>query len=144
MQRLHLHIAVEDLARSIDFYSTLFGAQPSVKKPDYAKWMLDDPRVNLAISERGRTPGVDHVGIQAETAEELAAIAGRLKGAGQSTFDETATTCCYAKSDKSWVVDPSGVRWESFHTLGEATVYGGDDAAVVVEPPKAASACCGA
>jgi len=144
MQRLHLHIAVEDLARSIDFYSTLFGAEPSVRKSDYAKWMLEDPRVNLAISERGRAPGVDHVGIQAETAEELAAIAGRLKAAGQTTFDETATTCCYAKSDKSWVVDPSGVRWESFHTLGEATVYGEAKAAMVVEQPNTASACCGA
>jgi len=144
MQRLHLHIAVEDLARSIDFYSNLFGAEPTVRKPDYAKWMLEDPRVNLAISERGRAPGVDHVGIQAETAEELAAIAGRLKGAGQTTFDETATTCCYARSDKSWVVDPSGVRWESFHTLGEATVYGEGEPAMVVEQPKTASACCGA
>ena len=129
MQRLHLHISVADLEQSIDFYSTLFGAQPSVRKPDYAKWMLDDPRVNLAISARDRAPGVDHVGIQAETAEELAAIATRLKDAGEVTFDQTAATCCYAKSDKSWVVDPSGVRWESFHTLGEATMYGEAQAA---------------
>src|SRR5690349_5068426 len=124
MNRLHLHINVEDLDRSVGFYTTLFGAEPTVRKPDYAKWMLEDPRVNLAISQRGRVGGVDHVGIQAETADELAAIAGRLKSAGQTTFDEQATTCCYAKSDKSWVVDPSGVRWETFHTFGEATVYG--------------------
>lgn len=143
MNRLHLHINVEDLDRSVGFYTTLFGAEPTVRKPDYAKWMLEDPRVNLAISQRGRAGGVDHVGIQAETADELAAIAARLKSAGQTTFDEQATTCCYAKSDKSWVVDPSGVRWETFHTFGEATVYGEAEAAAV-EQPKAASACCGA
>jgi len=148
MQRLHLHINVEDLTRSIDFYSTLFGAEPAVRKPDYAKWMLDDPRVNLAIST-GVQRGIDHVGVQAETGEELAAIAGRLKAAGEPTFDQEATTCCYAKSDKSWVVDPSGVRWETFHTHGEATVYGegGDIAeavAVAAEtPPPTAAACCG-
>ncbi len=147
MQRLHLHINVEDLERSIGFYSTLFGAEPSVRKADYAKWMLDDPRVNLAISERGLAPGVAHAGIQAETADELAAVASRLKAAGESTFDQQATTCCYAKSDKSWVVDPSGVQWETFHTFGEATTYGeGDEptvAPVVAEQARPAAACCG-
>lgn len=129
MKRLHLHIAVEDLTRSIGFYSTLFGAEPAVVKDDYAKWMLEDPRVNLAISRRDRAAGIDHVGVQAETSEELAQIATRLKSAGETTFDQEATTCCYAKSDKSWVTDPSGVRWETFHTLGEATAYGEDEAA---------------
>ena len=147
MNRLHLHINVEDLDRSVGFYTTLFGAEPTVRNPDYAKWMLEDPRVNLAISQRGRAGGVDHVGIQAETPEELAAIAGRLKTAGQTTFDEAATTCCYAKSNKSWVVDPSGLQWETFHTFGEATVYGEAEQAAAIAPAIAEqvkpTACCG-
>ena len=143
MKRLHLHVSVPDLAQSIQFYETLFGAPATVVKDDYAKWMLDDPRVNFAISTH-RAPGLDHVGIQVDTNEELGELSGRLKAAGAQTFDEAATTCCYAKSDKSWVVDPSGVRWESFHTLGEATVYGEAEPAMVVEQPKATSACCGA
>jgi catechol 2,3-dioxygenase-like lactoylglutathione lyase family enzyme len=121
VKRLHLHVSVEDLDRSIRFYETLFGAPPSVVKSDYAKWMLEDPRVNLAISARGRAVGVDHVGVQAETSEELQEIATRLKTAGETTLDEAATTCCYTVSDKSWVRDPSGVRWETFFTFGEAT-----------------------
>ena len=147
MQRLHLHINVEDLERSIGFYTTLFGAQPTVRKDDYAKWMLEDPRVNLAISERGLKPGVAHAGIQAETSEELAVIADRLKAAGESTFDQQATSCCYAKSDKSWVVDPSGLQWETFHTFGESTAYGEDLAVAPVIAEQAAptaTACCGA
>ena len=147
MQRLHLHINVEDLERSIGFYTTLFGVQPTVRKDDYAKWILDDPRVNLAISERGLTPGVAHAGIQAETSEELAVIADRLKAAGESTFDQQATSCCYAKSDKSWVVDPSGLQWETFHTFGESTAYGEDLAVAPViaeQVTPTATACCGA
>jgi catechol 2,3-dioxygenase-like lactoylglutathione lyase family enzyme len=140
MQRLHLHINVEDLERSIGFYSTLFGIRPTVRKDDYAKWMLEDPRVNLAISERGLNPGVAHAGIQADTPEELAAIAARLKAAGETTFDQQATTCCYAQSDKSWVSDPSGLQWETFHTFGEATSYGEDLTVAPVMP----TACCGA
>ena|SRR3990167_1963560 len=147
MKRLHLHIAVEDLDRSIGFYSTLFGAQPSVVKDDYAKWMLEDPRVNLAISQRGRVAGIDHVGVQAETAAELAEMATRLKAAGETTLDQAAITCCYAKGDKSWVVDPSGVRWETFHTFGEATTYGEGEqahvAAAVAAPAPAVAGCCG-
>lgn len=148
MKRLHLHIAVDDLDRSIGFYSTLFGAQPSVVKDDYAKWMLEDPRVNLAISRRGRTAGIDHVGIQTDTAGELSDLAVRLKSAGETTFDQEATTCCYAKSDKSWVVDPSGVRWETFHTTGEATTYGESEpeallAATSAAAPAPQAACCG-
>jgi len=126
MKRLHLHIAVADLDRSIGFYSTLFGAQPTVTKVDYAKWMLDDPKVNFAISMRGIGPGVDHVGIQVETEGELHELAGRLKAAGEITRDQEAATCCYARSDKSWVKDPSGLSWETFYTFGEATQYGED------------------
>lgn len=146
MKRLHLHISVEDLDRSIGFYSTLFGAEPTVVKDDYAKWMLEDPRVNLAISQRDRVaPGVDHVGVQAETSAELAEMASRLKAAGETTFDQEATTCCYARSDKSWVTDPSGVRWETFHTLGEATTYGEDEVlpAAVTASDVARASCCG-
>jgi catechol 2,3-dioxygenase-like lactoylglutathione lyase family enzyme len=144
MKRLHLRVSVDDLDRSIAFYETLLGAAPTVVKADYAKWMLDDPRVNLAISAGGRAPGIDHVGIQADNAAELSEIAGRLKAAGEVTLDETATTCCYARSDKSWVHDPSGVRWETFFTFGEATHYGEDEPAQVTPDatPAAASACC--
>jgi len=141
MKRMHLHVSVPDLAQSIDFYATLFGAPPSVVKPDYAKWMLDDPQVNFAISQRGAAAGVDHVGIQVETAGELGELAGRLKAAGARTFDETATTCCYAVGDKSWVRDPAGVRWETFFTYGEATTYGEDPAAKAAA--AAPAACCG-
>ena len=141
MKRMHLHVSVPDLAQSIDFYATLFGAPPSVVKPDYAKWMLDDPQVNFAISQRGAAAGVDHVGIQVETAGELGELAGRLKAAGARTFDETATTCCYAVGDKSWVRDPAGVRWETFFTYGDATTYGEDPAANAAA--AAPAACCG-
>ncbi len=143
MKRLHVHVAVEDLDRSKAFYAVLFGAEPSVVKDDYAKWMLDDPRVNFAISSRGRAGGVDHLGIQVDSAEELGELAGRLKAAGETTVDQEATTCCYAKSDKSWVNDPAGLRWETFHTLGEAVTYGEDEPDAVVGA-KPAAACCGA
>lgn len=140
MKRLHLHVSVPDLVQSIQFYETLFGAPPSVVKDDYAKWMLEDPRVNLAISQRDRAGGVDHVGIQVDSAQELGELANRLKAAGTVTFDQEATTCCYAQSDKSWVTDPAGVRWETFYTFGETTSYGEDEPAVATAP---ASACCG-
>ncbi len=143
MKRLHLHVSVPDLAQSIRFYETLFGAPASVVKDDYAKWMLDDPRVNFAISTH-RAAGLDHVGIQVESAEELSELSGRLKAAGAQTFDEAGATCCYAKSDKSWVSDPAGLRWETFHTLGEATTYGEDHAMAALEASQAGSACCGA
>lgn len=144
MKRLHLHVSVPDLAQSIQFYETLFGAAPSVVKDDYAKWMLEDPRVNFAISQRDRAAGVDHVGIQVDSTAELAELAGRLKAAGAQTFDEQATTCCYAKSDKSWVADPSGVRWETFYTFGEATTYGTSEALAALETAQPQAACCGA
>ncbi|QUD86986.1 ArsI/CadI family heavy metal resistance metalloenzyme [Phenylobacterium montanum] len=140
MKRLHVHVAVEDLAKSIGFYSTLFGSEPTVLKGDYAKWMLDDPRVNFAISNRGAATGLDHLGIQVESDAELGELAGRLKDAGETTFDQQATTCCYAMGDKSWVRDPSGVRWETFHTTGEAVTYGED--APPTEAGQARQACC--
>jgi catechol 2,3-dioxygenase-like lactoylglutathione lyase family enzyme len=148
MKRLHLHVAVEDLDRSIGFYSTLFGREPSVIKTDYAKWMLDDPKVNFAISARGMEAGVDHVGIQVESESELHELAGRLKAAGETTRDQEAASCCYAKSHKSWISDPSGLKWETFFTFGEATTYGEDDVpadepkAVCCAPRENAKACC--
>ncbi|MBU2607189.1 MAG: VOC family protein [Alphaproteobacteria bacterium] len=125
MKRLHVHIAVDDLTQSVAFYSTLFSAEPTVVKSDYAKWMLDDPRVNLAISQRGAPAGVEHLGIQVETGEELADVYDRLTRADATVLEEGETTCCYAKSEKSWVSDPSGVAWEVFHTTGDSAVYGG-------------------
>jgi catechol 2,3-dioxygenase-like lactoylglutathione lyase family enzyme len=141
MKRLHVHIAVDNLDRSIGFYSTLFAAAPSVRKPDYAKWMLDDPKVNLAISQRGaRIGGVDHLGIQVESDDELRDLATRLKDAGESTRDQEATTCCYAQSNKAWVNDPSGIRWETFFTFGESTQYGEDE--TDAPAAKFETACC--
>ena len=150
MKRLHVHVAVNDLKKSIVFYSTLFAARPSVTKDDYAKWMLDDPKVNFAISTRGaHSGGVDHLGIQVESDGELRELAGRLKSAGEATRDQEATTCCYAQSNKAWVNDPSGIRWETFFTFGEATSYGEDEPAVLATPqasccphPAAKPACC--
>lgn len=127
MKRLHVNIEVADLARSVAFYTTLFDAEPTVLKPDYAKWMLDDPRVNLSISTRcGRAPGIDHLGIQVESAAELGALAGRLKAAGAPHVDQADARCCYARGDKTWVRDPQGVAWETFHTTGTSTRYGED------------------
>jgi hypothetical protein len=150
MKRLHLHVSVPEMAPAIAFYRTLFNAEPSVVKDDYAKWMLEDPRVNLAISSRARSSGVDHVGIQVDSADELGELATRLKGAGADTLDQQATTCCYALSDKSWVTDTAGVRWETFFTHGEATAYGEDVISDTVGAPDTAgapdiagaSACC--
>jgi catechol 2,3-dioxygenase-like lactoylglutathione lyase family enzyme len=141
MKRFHLHVAVADLDRSVGFYANLFGAAPSVVKEDYAKWMLEDPRLNFAISTRAAAPGLDHVGIQVDSGDELAELAGRLKAAGETTLDQQATTCCYARSDKAWVTDPSGLNWETFHTFGEATDYGVDRPADAMAAPSA-KACC--
>jgi catechol 2,3-dioxygenase-like lactoylglutathione lyase family enzyme len=138
MKRLHIHISVPAMKQAIAFYSTMLNAKPVVVKDDYAKWMLDDPLVNLAISSRTRAAGVDHVGIQVDSAEELGELATRLKAAGEMTFDQEATICCYAKSDKSWVTDPAGVRWETFFTHGGATSYGEDE----IFENTDASACC--
>jgi len=125
MKRLHVHVAVDDLQRSIGFYSELFAAKPSVTKPDYAKWMLDDPRVNFAISTRGRAPGLDHLGIQVENKSELHEVYGRLHVAGGKIVEQGQTCCCcYAKSEKSWIDDPAGIAWETFLTTGESIDYG--------------------
>ena len=143
MKRLHVHVGVEDLDRSVAFYSTLFGAEPTVTKGDYAKWMLDDPRVNFAISSGDHAAkGIEHLGIQVETSDELATVYGRLKAADRPLLDEGATTCCYAQSEKSWTSDPDGVVWEAFLTNGEATVYGDSPALTALSTNAAAAACC--
>jgi catechol 2,3-dioxygenase-like lactoylglutathione lyase family enzyme len=140
MKRLHVHVAVHDIKQSVRFYSALFAAQPTVLKDDYAKWMLDDPRVNFAISARGAKTGLDHLGIQAENGEELEDIGARLAQADVSTTQQTGASCCYAKSDKYWTIDPQGVAWESFHTLDSVPVYGEQGRPVKRE---AKAACCG-
>jgi predicted enzyme related to lactoylglutathione lyase len=124
MKRMHVHVAVDDLQQSISFYSALFAAQPSVVKSDYAKWMLDDPRVNFAISARGRQAGLDHLGIQVADKNELNEVYARLHKAGGTVIEQGQTTCCYAKSEKSWIDDPTGIAWETFLTSGESTDYG--------------------
>jgi predicted enzyme related to lactoylglutathione lyase len=124
MKRLHVHVAVDDLQHSIGFYSALFAAQPSVTKTDYAKWMLDDPRVNFAISTRGRQAGLDHLGIQVEDKDELNEVYDRLHQAGGNVVEQGQTSCCYAKSEKSWIDDPAGISWETFLTSGESIDYG--------------------
>jgi len=140
MKRLHVHVSVDDLAQSIRFYNTLFAAQPSVTKPDYAKWMLEDPRVNFAISTRSGEIGLDHLGIQVETADELQDVYGRLKQADRPVLEEGATTCCYAQSEKAWITDPQGLSWETFLTSGESTVYG--DSVDLGPIRTKAGACC--
>jgi len=123
MNRIHLHISVGDLPESIRFYSTLFGATPTVEKPDYAKWRLEDPRVNFAISTRGTKRGLDHLGIQSDSAEGLSEIESRLQDAGIDGALQKDTTCCYSRSDKVWIQDPEGIPWETFHTLGSAPMF---------------------
>ncbi len=137
MKRFHVHMHVDDLAKSIAFYSKLFAAEPARVEGDYAKWMLEDPRVNFAISTRGDKPGVDHLGFQVDEAEELAELKARAEGADMALLDEGATTCCYARSDKHWITDPQGVAWEHFHTLGNIPVF--NEAAA---PSVPAAACC--
>jgi predicted lactoylglutathione lyase len=124
MKRMHVHVSVEDIHKAVGFYSALFAAKPAVVKDDYAKWMLDDPRVNFAISTRGHEPGLDHLGIQVESPAELQDVYSRLREAGGAIIEQGQTTCCYAKSEKSWIDDPAGISWETFHTTGEATDYG--------------------
>jgi catechol 2,3-dioxygenase-like lactoylglutathione lyase family enzyme len=155
MKRFHVHVAVDNLKQSIDFYSALFAAEPSVAKLDYAKWMLDDLRVNFAISTRGKQPGLDHLGIQVESRDELQDVYGRLHKAGGNIVDQGQTSCCYAKSEKSWIDDPAGISWETFHTTGESTDYGDgtgervariahetEQACCVPAEPKSRGACC--
>jgi hypothetical protein len=140
MKRFHVHVSVEDLAKSVRFYSALFGAQPTVSKDDYAKWQLDDPRVNFAISRRGAKSGVDHLGIQAEDEAELEDIGSRLAQADVALMPQKGASCCYAKSDKYWTIDPEGIAWESFHTLDSVPVYGADGRQAVKRDARAA--CC--
>jgi len=152
MKRFHVHLGVENLDRSIGFYSNLFGAGPSVRKDDYAKWMLDDPRVNFAISQRGNAAGVNHLGLQVESAAELAAVRAQFEAADTpTTLAEPGASCCYAKSDKHWVTDPQGIAWEAFHTLAAIPYFAGEKAEAsmpgaccspVAAQPAAASACC--
>ncbi len=141
MKRMHVHVSVDDIDNAIGFYSALFAAKPAVVKDDYAKWMLDDPRVNFAISTRGREPGLDHLGIQVENQDELHEVYARLQEAGGARHRARQTTCCYAKSEKSWIDDPAGISWETFLTTGESTNYGdgsGENEARVAH----AKACC--
>src|SRR5476651_328425 len=157
MKRLHVHVSVSDIPQSIGFYSALFAAKPSVVKSDYAKWMLDDPRVNFAISTRGREPGLDHLGIHVEDAGELNEVYARLRQAGGNIIEQGQTACCYARSEKSWIDDPARIAWETFLTTGESITYGegtGENTARVAHekqsacgvaqaaPATAASACC--
>ena len=124
MKRFHVHIAVDNLDENIRFYSTVFGAPPTVSKPDYAKWMLDDPRINFAISQRGLPPGIDHLGVQVESGEELAVLRKQVRSADIAAVDQSNAACCYARSDKYWTTDPQGIAWETFHTLDSIPVYG--------------------
>ncbi len=123
MKRMHIHVFIDDLQKSINFYSNLFGSEPTKIKDDYAKWMLDDPMLNFAVSSRGSQPGIDHLGIQVEEAGELENMREQLKNADMQTFAEGETVCCYAKSDKTWVKDPSGIAWETYMTMKDAEFF---------------------
>jgi len=140
MKRFHVHLSVDDLQKSIRFYSSLFGAQPTVAKGDYAKWMLDDPRVNFAISSRGAQPGLNHLGVQAESDLELKDLRVRMIEAQAPALEQREAACCYAKSDKHWSVDPQGIAWEAFHTLASIPVFGEDRATEAT--PGATAPCC--
>jgi catechol 2,3-dioxygenase-like lactoylglutathione lyase family enzyme len=139
VKRLHVHVAVHDLQQSIRFYSALFAAEPAVKKDDYAKWMLDDPRVNFAISTRATKAGLDHLGIQTDNGAELEDLGSRLAQADVAITAQKGASCCYAKSDKYWTIDPQGIAWESFHTLDSVPLYGEDTRS---RPAAAKAACC--
>lgn len=141
MNRLHVHLKVKDLDQSIGFYSTLFGRAPDKREPDYAKWMLDNPRANIAISTKGENLGVDHIGIETEAAADLGAIAARLSGGGVAMIEEAGANCCYARSDKFWTASPDGARWELFHTVGESDTFG-EEASLAALETAAASSCC--
>jgi catechol 2,3-dioxygenase-like lactoylglutathione lyase family enzyme len=159
MKRFHVHVSVPDLAASIRFYSTLFGSEPAVVKGDYAKWMLEDPRVNFAISQRDGKTGIDHLGLQTDSDEELDALNGQLQRAALATHAEREVACCYARSNKYWVTDPTGIAWETFHTLDAVPTFNGEAEAVseacctpgaettvskaTVGVPVKAAACCG-
>jgi hypothetical protein len=141
MKRFHVHVHVEDLSKNIAFYSAMFNAQPARVEADYAKWMLEDPRINFAISSRGRKPGVGHLGFQVDSEDELLALKAQAGKADLSLLDEGETSCCYARSDKYWVADPQGVAWEQFHTLGNIPLFDGEEGASCGSA-KSAKACC--
>jgi catechol 2,3-dioxygenase-like lactoylglutathione lyase family enzyme len=142
MKRFHVHVGVTDLAEGIRFYSALFGAEPSVIKGDYAKWMLEDPRVNFAISTRSGRNGLDHLGFQVESDAELGDVETKLKSASSDVIEQKGTACCYAESDKYWVQDPAGIPWEAFHTLGSVPVFGEQAKAAPGKTIEIKSACC--
>ena len=145
MKRFHLHISVDNLDESIRFYSTLFAAQPTVLQSDYAKWMLEDPRINFAISQRDRKSGINHLGFQVDSAEELVAIRSQLEAADTSLIDQAGVACCYARSDKHWVTDPSGIAWETFRTLSEVPMFGDEQRTSTPRPcatPVPSPSCC--
>jgi hypothetical protein len=157
MKRFHVHVSVANLQKSVPFYATLFGAAPTVEKPDYAKWELSEPSINFAISQKGdRASGLNHFGIQVTEAQELDALHKALGAANISTHDETCARCCYAESDKHWAIDPEGIVWETYHTMNSITVYGEDRAehldpqaltssqAEPVNPPAEVAASCSA
>ena len=159
MKRFHVHVAVADLDQNIRFYAQLFASDPAVVKPGYAKWMLDDPRINFAVSRCGGKPGVNHLGLQVESGDQLEEIHGRLKEAAGAVLAESDVSCCYARSDKYWITDPQGIAWETFHNLGTVPFYGAADSgatasettccapassAVAISPPTTvATSCCG-
>ena len=140
MKRFHVHVSVDELDANIRFYSTIFGAAPSVLKDDYAKWMLEDPRINFAISKRGAKPGLDHLGVQVESEDELATLRGQVRDAEIAAQDQENASCCYARSDKYWTTDPQGIAWETFRTLSSVPVYGEDNRAAPAQ--QAGTACC--
>ena len=137
-----MHLAVDDIEKNVRFYSALFGAEPTVHKPDYAKWMLDDPRVNFAISTHAPKPGLDHLGIQVDSDEELDTMRGRMVAADAATVEHENAACCYATSKKYWVQDPHGVAWEAYHTLGTIPVFGHGKTAAIKTDSAPSSACC--
>jgi catechol 2,3-dioxygenase-like lactoylglutathione lyase family enzyme len=158
MKRMHIHIGVKNIPENIKFYSALFGAEPTKVKDDYAKWMLDDPRINFAISTRARNSGLDHLGVQVDSAEELAQLRAQFVESELKTKDEGQTVCCYSNSDKSWVQDPNGIAWEAYHTMEDANIFSSTDSnsnnssCCVPEmktiesccaPPEKKSGCCG-
>jgi catechol 2,3-dioxygenase-like lactoylglutathione lyase family enzyme len=138
MKRLHVHVAVDDFSASKKFYTALFAAEPTVLKTDYAKWMLDDPSINFAISDRGAKPGIEHLGIQVESGQELSEVYARLRKAERHVFEEGETTCCYAQSEKAWIADPQGIPWEAFLTSGDSETFGHDPELA----PLSGGACC--
>ena len=137
MKRFHVHVAVDNLEANVRFYSTVFGTQPTVQKPDYAKWMLEDPRINFAISQRGAKPGVDHLGFQVDSDAELSALRKQVASAEIAALDQPDATCCYARSAKYWITDPQGIAWETYRTLGDAEIYGAE-----TKKTDEGSACC--